>query len=84
MDGHWFSVSSYVVAAVAYGAVGVLLLVNRPRGRRAFTLIAAVLASMLWAVLLTLLLVPDHRGDFGIDLLQGAHGSLHLRAVRTV
>lgn len=73
MDGHWFSIASYVVATAAYGAAAVLLLVNRPKGRRAFALTGAVMASLAWALALTALLIvgePSFAAVTAVDALR--------------
>ena len=46
-------VASYGVAALAYGIVAALVVASRPQTGRAKILIAAIVASSLWAAGLT-------------------------------
>lgn len=50
-----FGVASYGVAALAYGALTVILLVSHPGSRRATWLLAATAATTLWASLVAVL-----------------------------
>ena len=66
----WLGVASYGVAALAYGVVAALVIASRPRTGRAKILLAAIVASSLWAggLVLSLSGVPLSRAALmGLD-----------------
>lgn len=46
----WYGAASYGLCALAFGATAILLLLGRPKGARAFAVIAAAAVTALWAV----------------------------------
>src|SRR5262245_28701766 len=69
----WLGVASYGVAALAYGVVARLGGASRPRTGRAKILIAAIVASSLWAGALTLSLLGIPLSPAALIGLDAAH-----------
>jgi putative PEP-CTERM system histidine kinase len=70
---YWFGIASYGVAALAYGAAAIVVIVTRPRGARAVLLTAAIATSALWAGGLAALLRSGSLPVFPLAALDAVH-----------
>src|SRR5688572_32498303 len=69
----WFAIGSYLCAALAFGAVGTMLVVSHPGGRAATALAAAALLTSVWAGGIVFQLLSDRPAAQTIVMLDVLH-----------